>query len=176
MKRLFSLFAMIMLLASIFTVSISATAPTASIMTNGVDFIAGYTVNLRSTQSSSGSIVATAPKRSTLNNSDNGGWIWSKTSWTGVSYHGTFGYARNDLIMPSQNAKTIYTSSGVGVRLRYGHGTDYGYTYVLPVGTYVCVVGSYSTWRQVRVYAGGESYDEALGWVQASYLATLNGI
>lgn len=143
--------------------------------TNGVDFIAAYSLNLRDAQTAAGNIVVNVPKQSTLNNSDNGGWWWSDSTWTGVHYGSKFGYARNDLICPSQSCYKVTASSGLN--LRSAASTSSLSKGLISYGEYVYIIDfTSSDWCEVLALSSNSSVDGKTGYVSRDYITRVYGI
>ena len=164
--------ASLLLTASALAVYANAAEPSANPKSAGVDYITAYACTLRAGQSSSSTSLASIAKGKRVNNSDNSGYMFSNTSWTGVTYNAQFGYIRNDLIIPSQDCYRVTTTSGL--KLRKGPGSGYGYYGTILYNTYLHVIEyTNSSWYKVRAYSS--SLDSYVGYVSTSYIAQVTG-
>lgn len=121
------------------------------------------TLNVRSTPSTSGTVVARLADESYVTLIERSG-DWWRVEYAG----GRYGYCHADYISTrSSTAATVTVSSSLNVRS--GPGTSYGRTGSLSGGTTVLVLSTSGSWSRI-LYSGTKT-----GWVSSQYLSTGSG-
>lgn len=138
-------------------------APSASIA--GTVATASGSLNVRSSASTSGKVVASLPRGGSVT-------LLSKSgAWWQVEYaDGKTGYAHGDYIrsISGSFAAQVHTSSG-NLNVRQGAGTSYGVQTSLPKGKTVVVLSQSGGWSKI-LYHGTRT-----GYVSSQYLKAFTG-
>ena len=175
-KHILRAFALLMAIASILSVCVSASV----IKYDNKIFTACFTYHIRATASSSATSLQTvsvtknreAPDNTTYGTS--GDYSYSTTGWMEMKLKNsnTQGYVRRDLVCPSDRCYKVTTTSGLNVRT--GVGTDKPILCSIEYGDYVELRSEQSSgnWYYVRVRTG--DHEGALGYVVFTYLGQVN--
>ena len=140
-------------------------------------YVTVTTCNVRSTESTSGSILATLPKGTTIRDYYDrytpSNWEYDNESWSPVLQGNSLGYIRSDYVCPLSSAYYVNTTSGINLRVSPTvYSSSIG---TLQYNTIVCSLGhsSYAdghVWFEVIVMTG--TYKGNTGWVAYTYLST----
>lgn len=155
-KKIISLFLLTVILLETIPVKIQAADTPGA----GVVVTRGSNLNIRSTPSSGGAVLAKAANGSYLTLLSRSG------SWWQVEYaNGRYGYCHSDYIKEvSSTAATVSTNSG-NLNVRTGPGTSYQVAARLPKGQSVLVLSQSGSWSRI-LYHGTKT-----GYVSSPYLS-----
>lgn len=157
MKRRLSILISLLILISTLAVSVSAADPGSRAGQVSVSY---GSLNVRSSASSSGSILTSLPKGSYVTLTSRSG------SWWRVEYAaGKYGWCHADYITALSSTISTVKANG-SLNVRSGAGTSYAKVGSLPSGTTVVVLSSSGGWSRI-LYSGTKT-----GWVSAQYLAS----
>lgn len=156
MKRSLSILISVLIVISLLAQTASAADPSSAAGQVAVSY---GSLNVRSSASSSGSVLTSLPKGSYVT-------LLSKSgSWWRVEYAaGKYGYCHADYIKTvSSTAATVRVSGSLNVRT--GPGTSYARSGSLYNGTTVLVLSTSGGWSNI-LYSGTRT-----GWVSSQYLS-----
>ena len=127
-----------------------------------VNLKSGDTLNVRSTASSSSSILGTLSNGTTVT-------ITGKdktTGWYRINYNNKVGYVSNSYIkLVTNTTTTVYKKTTDNLNMRTGAGTNHSIITTIPKGTSVKVLSSSNGWDYVE-------YNGKKGYCSSSYLVS----
>ena len=177
-KYILRMFALLMVIASILSVYVAALDSVIDEDNN--IFTACFTYHIRASASSSATslqTVSVTKNRIAANDSSygtSGTYSYSTTGWMGImpKNSNTKGYARRDLVCPSDRCYKVTSTSGLNVRT--GVGTDKPILCSIEYGDYVELRSDQSNgnWYYVRVRTGVHEGEK--GYVSFAYLGQVN--
>ncbi len=177
MRRVFSAFCIVFLLASIMMPLSAIAAPDMQRSQNrsvdpARDYVAAYSANLTSTQSNSGTVLCTVPAGYRVRDvlSSNSGWYYSTNAWRNVTYNSYTGYIKNSLLIPANKSYSMIVQANMmsGVGNGYVVATLPKYTRIYS-GSSTTYNGPLNTlWKYVSAYT---SSGYKTGYVQVGYFS-----
>lgn len=134
--------------------------------TDGAATVTASALNMRSSASTSSSIVTTLPKNTVVLVTDD-----SQSGWCSVWYKGYTGYMSDSYLRRSDSADSSFGTGsikGTDVRIRSGPSTSYTILGVENTGTTMSVTGVSGAWYKV-------SYSGSTGYVHSAYMTLSTG-